>query len=792
MPLPKKSDAERAAILARVRAGEFRRRDAARRLWENRGTREIAHPAPEAAPAARDARARANATVADPVPAPGVRSPPTPPSDPDPPPVRGPHDAATDEGVARLVDMGFDPVSSREALFAAGGSVERALDALMTAADAAAAVETAAAADAAAAAAARVSDPDESARRDAAQARATEEFERVKRRFLAPDPPEDPRTRAKPSRSKPNAVEELTEEAKLERYLRRKAREEETRRETDERNVFGLLSAMEEYAEGGDPGGFAPEFASRSASASASGSGSGSGSGSRSRATAARGGEGAVVGVGVSDGDGDGGGVRDQDRHRDETAPSRSSKLGTVACTHWKKKKKCPHGRKCGFRHGENDDRFNERVGDPRFRELGGGLCRFFAQGFCASGKLCEDSHAHVATVGYPEAEGPSEVSGSSEAPAQNTTACSEWLRSGKCANGDRCAHLHREIDPRVNSLVNLPRFRHLLPKGVMCRDFGKGYCARGADCNFGHAHVATRGYPRAEDPSKWRGGDREGEEEEKAAREQQQCPDWLRSGKCANGDRCAHLHREIDPRVNSLVNLPRFRHLVPPGVVCMDFRKGYCARGADCKFGHAHVATRGYPRAEDPSKWPKMWPILGPRDPGYGESQCPDWVWNDVCPRGNQCEHSHYHTNESIAARIAASLEPRSSVTSDRSDRSNRSEGGGSSRGGRGGEMDAMVRALDRAALSGGKKSGSKKPATSSSASGGNRTGDGADLSREMECCSCMERPRSSVFFPCGHTDMCYDCASRWCDDLKKRGEPWTCPTCRHAVDDLRRVHIR
>ena len=693
MPLPKKSDAERAAILARVRAGEFRRRDAARRLWENRGTREIAHPAPEAAPAARDARARANATVADPVPAPGVRSPPTPPSDPDPPPVRGPHDAATDEGVARLVDMGFDPVSSREALFAAGGSVERALDALMTAADAAAAVETAAAADAAAAAAAaRVSDPDESARRDAAQARATEEFERVKRRFLAPDPPEDPRTRAKPSRSKPNAVEELTEEAKLERYLRRKAREEETRRETDERNVFGLLSAMEEYAEGGDPGGFAPEFASRSASASASASGSGSGSGSRSRATAARGGEGAVVGVGVSDGDGDGGGVRDQDRHRDETAPSRSSKLGTVACTHWKKKKKCPHGRKCGFRHGENDDRFNERVGDPRFRELGGGLCRFFAQGFCASGKLCEDSHAHVATVGYPEAEGPSEVSGSSEAPAQNTTACSEWLRSGKCANGDRCAHLHREIDPRVNSLVNLPRFWHLLPKGV----------------------------------------------------------------------------------------------------VCMDFRKGYCARGADCNFGHAHVATRGYPRAEDPSKWPKMWPILGPRDPGYGESQCPDWVWNDVCPRGNQCEHSHYHTNESIAARIAASLEPRSSVTSDRSDRSNRSEGGGSSRGGRGGEMDAMVRALDRAALSGGKKSGSKKPATSSSASGGNRTGDGADLSREMECCSCMERPRSSVFFPCGHTDMCYDCASRWCDDLKKRGEPWTCPTCRHAVDDLRRVHIR
>ena len=242
--------------------------------------------------------------------------------------------------------------------------------------------------------------------------------------------------------------------------------------------------------------------------------------------------------------------------------------MGTVACTHWKKKKKCPHGRKCGFRHGENDDRFNERVGDPRFRELGGGLCRFFARGFCTSGKLCEDSHAHVATVGYPEAEDLSEVSGSSEAPAENTTPCSEWLRSGKCANGDRCAHLHREIDPRINSLVKLPRFRHLLPKGVMCRDFGKGYCARGADCNF----------------------------------------------------------------------------------------------------GHAHVATRGYPRAEDPSKWPKKGPILGPRDPGYGESQCPDWVWNDVCPRGDQCEHSHYHTNESIAARIAASSEPRSSVASGRS----------------------------------------------------------------------------------------------------------------------------
>jgi hypothetical protein len=685
MPLPKKSVAERAAILARVRAGEFRRRDAARRLWETRGTREIAHPAPEAAPAARDARARANATVADPVPAPGVRPPPAPPSDPDPPPVRGPHDAATDEGVARLVDMGFDPVSSREALFAAGGSVERALDALMTAADAAAAVETAAAADAAAAAAAAaaaiVSHPDESARRDAEQARASDEFERVKRRFLAPDPPEDPRTRAKPSRSKPNAGEELTEEAKLERYLRRKAREEETRRETDERNVFGLLSAMEEYAEDGDPGGSALEFASRSASASASGS--------RSRAAATRGGEGAVVGVG--------GGVRGRDRRRDETAPPRASKLGTVACTDWKKKKKCPHGRKCEFRHGENDDRFNERVGDPRFREGGGGLCRFFARGFCTSGKFCKDSHAHV----------------------------------------------------------------------------------------------ATRGYPRAEDPSKWRGGDREGEEEEKAAREQQQCPDWLRSGKCAKGDGCAHLHREIDPRVNSLVNLPRFRHLLPKGVMCRDFGKGYCARGADCKSGHAHVATRGYPRAEDPSKWPTNGLIRGPRDPGYGEPQCPDWVWNDACPRWMQCEYSHYHTNESIAARIAASLEPRSSVTSDRSDRSNRSEGGGSSRGSRGGEMDAMVRALDRAALSGGKKSGSKKPATSSSASGGNRTGDGGDLSREMECCSCMERPRSSVFFPCGHTDMCYDCASRWCDDLKKRGEPWTCPTCRHAVDDVRRVHI-
>ena len=356
MPLPKRATL-RAAILARVRGRVFAVATPRGGCGKNRGTREIAHPAPEAAPAAILERALAR-TRPSPMPSPPRASVLLIPRRPTPNSPR-PHDAATDEGVARLVDIGPTP-SPAARRSSPPANVERA---------------------------------------------STHSSTRVRRRRrnrslrLTPPPPPPPppawsppasptpastrrahaaarpevRTRQatvprpRPSRrpanargnrpgSKPNPVEELTEGSKLEGGIC------DARPGTpDERRTSGMSS--DSCRRGGIRRSETPEVSPRSSRRGPrprprprppSGPGLG------------RGGGGGVVGVGEGEGDGDG--LR-RDRHRDETAPARVQVPPWRAST-GRRRKSRPPGRGVQTRHFGNDDRFNEIGGSEIARPV--------------------------------------------------------------------------------------------------------------------------------------------------------------------------------------------------------------------------------------------------------------------------------------------------------------------------------------------------------------------------------------------------------------------------------------
>ena len=55
----------------------------------------------------------------------------------------------------------------------------------------------------------------------------------------------------------------------------------------------------------------------------------------------------------------------------------------------------------------------------------------------------------------------------------------------------------------------------------------------------------------------------------------------------------------------------------------------------------------------------------------------------------------------------------------------------------------------------------------------------DGVD---EALCCICLDGPRNSVFYPCGHQVICKNCADRF----RKEAKHQVCPICRNRVVDI------
>jgi len=55
----------------------------------------------------------------------------------------------------------------------------------------------------------------------------------------------------------------------------------------------------------------------------------------------------------------------------------------------------------------------------------------------------------------------------------------------------------------------------------------------------------------------------------------------------------------------------------------------------------------------------------------------------------------------------------------------------------------------------------------------------EGAD---DQTCCICMDAPRNTVMYPCGHQILCKDCGDRF----KKEARHQVCPICRNRVRDI------
>ena len=55
--------------------------------------------------------------------------------------------------------------------------------------------------------------------------------------------------------------------------------------------------------------------------------------------------------------------------------------------------------------------------------------------------------------------------------------------------------------------------------------------------------------------------------------------------------------------------------------------------------------------------------------------------------------------------------------------------------------------------------------------------------LTEENVCSLCFANPADSVILPCGHTGICYECASRWVRETN------SCPVCRHKDVNVKRI---
>ena len=55
-----------------------------------------------------------------------------------------------------------------------------------------------------------------------------------------------------------------------------------------------------------------------------------------------------------------------------------------------------------------------------------------------------------------------------------------------------------------------------------------------------------------------------------------------------------------------------------------------------------------------------------------------------------------------------------------------------------------------------------------------------------DPNCVICMDKPKDSCFYPCGHQCLCFDCGERF----KKEARHQVCPICRNRVKDIIKVY--
>ena len=59
------------------------------------------------------------------------------------------------------------------------------------------------------------------------------------------------------------------------------------------------------------------------------------------------------------------------------------------------------------------------------------------------------------------------------------------------------------------------------------------------------------------------------------------------------------------------------------------------------------------------------------------------------------------------------------------------------------------------------------------------------AEGERGEKCVICWTNPKDSIFYPCGHQCLCFECSQRF----KKEAKHQVCPICRNRIKDIIRV---
>jgi len=158
-------------------------------------------------------------------------------------------------------------------------------------------------------------------------------------------------------------------------------------------------------------------------------------------------------------------------------------------------------------------------------------VCRGFRNtGRCRFGSVCKYEHSEGAAIEPPP-----------------VGECIHYRDEGKCSREDRCRYTHGANDPRFDESG-----RRRIDPNEICRNYQRGRCARGEDCQ--------RQHPQKE------GGI-----------EDEVCNNYLQ-GHCRWGENCKRRH-EGDPRP-----------VVPIDEVCRNFQRGKCQRGELC--ARQHVAA--------------------------------------------------------------------------------------------------------------------------------------------------------------------------------------------------------
>jgi hypothetical protein len=217
-------------------------------------------------------------------------------------------------------------------------------------------------------------------------------------------------------------------------------------------------------------------------------------------------------------------------------------------CHNWAEKKECRFAERCRFLHGASDKRTTYRVAKPENTSGEQEICRNFSQrGKCRFGSECK--HKHVEGAG-----GKAGDSKDNGAPRRR--------RGGAARTGDK-----KEAKKATETQFD--------KDGVeICRNFAKGKCNRGDECQYSHGVAASTGPA----PTKTRAPRASGGARSTGPKE---CNEFADGGECSYGDECRYKHGPSDKRDLSV------KKRREPGP-CYQFAEGKCEYGTECRFSHA------------------------------------------------------------------------------------------------------------------------------------------------------------------------------------------------------------